>query len=173
MAEFKPFGPFPMTCDKRHAGGRTIQKNGFWDASEQLTLLKEKIGVHVFAIKPPRTKVFTPCYVGQAKKSFGTEALTNDKLLKYNNALADYKRGAPYMFFLVHPDTRKNFPQIGQVEEYLIMMGFAVNAEIQNDRGAKLPNWAISGVIRGKTARATVAAGHVAKMFEIKSRKGV
>ena len=173
MAEFKAFGPFTRACDHRDGGGRTIQKDGFWEAQDQLSSLKGKFGIYVFAIKPPRTKVYTPCYVGQAKKSFGSEAFTNDKLLKYNNALADYKKGAPYMFFLAHPDTKKNLKQIGQLEDYLIMMGFAVNAEIQNDKGAKLPIWAVSGVIRGTVKKPAAAARHIAGMFEIKSRKGV
>lgn len=173
MAEFKPLGPFKIKYDKRAGGGRTVQKNGFWEESEPLKTLKKKCGIYVFAIKPPRTRVFTPCYVGQAKKTFGAEAFTNDKLHKYNDALADYKKGAPYMFFLAHPDGKKNIKQIGELEDYLIMMGFAVNLLIQNDKGARLPNWAVTGVIRDGGKKPSNAANHVAKMFKIKSRKGV
>ncbi|MFZ5572876.1 MAG: hypothetical protein ACOZF0_20955 [Thermodesulfobacteriota bacterium] len=173
MTEFKAEGPYRIDVEKRKGGGRTIQKDDFWENSGVPNAMKTKFGIYVFAIKPSGTKTFTPCYVGQAKNSFYAEAFTTDKLHKYNDALADYKKGAPYMFFLVHPAQKKNLSQISELEDYFIMMGFAVNANIQNDKGAKLPKWSISGIIRGDAKKPTKAAHHIAKMFQIKSRKGV
>ncbi|SRR6266498_1069116 len=172
MADFKVRGPYPVRCDKRIAG-RVVIKERFWESHPELSSIEDKCGVYVFAIKPPRTEIFTPCYVGQAKKNFTQEVFTNDKLLKYNLALADYKSGAPKLFFLIHPNTKKNIKQIEELEDYLIMMGFAVNPNIQNDKGAKLPEWAISGVVRGAAKKPSKTAKHLARMFEIKSRKGV
>src|SRR5258708_1752843 len=120
MADFKVHGPYPVQCDKR-INGRVVNKETFWDKTRDLLALKPKSGVYVFAIKPPRTAIYTPCYVGQAKKGFGREVFTDGKLLKYNLALADYKSGAPKIFFLVHPSTKKNIKQIGELEDYLIM----------------------------------------------------
>lgn len=171
MAEFTVQGPFKLEVRKPPAGGRRIHPDGFWGAAG-LSGIRDACGVYVFAIKPPRTTVYTPCYVGKATGSF-TEALTNDKLHKYDNALGEYKSGAPVLFFLQHPKGKKNHTQIGQVEEYLIMMGFAVNPEIQNDKGAKLPDWEIRGVVRGGTKKPSKAAKHLSSMFAIKSRKGV
>ena len=98
MAEFKVHGPFRLETEKRHGGGRTIVKDDFWSSAPSLDSLSTAIGVYVFAIKPPRTTLYTPCYVGQAKRPFEKEALHSDKIRKYNNALADYKSGAPYFF---------------------------------------------------------------------------
>jgi hypothetical protein len=172
MAEFKVCGPYRVQYEKR-PNARVIKKDGFWDVTRDVATLKAKCGIYVFAVKPPGTKLYTPCYVGQAKKSFGQEAFSNDKLFKYNLVLAEYRKGAPYMFFLVHPRTKKNMKQIGELEDFFIMMGFAVNPNIQNDKGAKLPAWSVSGVIRGTIKKPSNTAKHFSSMFAIKSRKGV
>jgi hypothetical protein len=52
------------------------------------------------------------------------------------------------------------------------MMGFAVNSNIQNDKGAKLPDWSIAGLIRSPK-KPTDAARDLGRMFDFKSRKGV
>jgi len=168
MAEFKVEGPFPLRREKRPAGN-VIVKDGFWDSSKKLPTLQEKVGVYVFAIKPPRTKIYTPCYVGQAKHSFKKEVLSDHKLGKYNNALTRRKKGAPYLFLLVHPNQRTNITQIRDLENYLIMMGFAANHQIENDKGAKLPEWGISGVIRTTTKKASAQAKKLKAMFRIKT----
>ena len=173
MAEFKVHGPFRLVTEKRYGGGRTIVRDDFWTSNDVLESLRSAIGVYVFAIKPPGTTLYTPCYVGQAKRPFEKEALHNDKILKYNNALADYKRGAPYLFFLAHPKTKPNLKQITELEDYLIMMGFAANPYIQNDKGAKLPKWSIAGIVRSSAKHPTTSAKNIASMFVIKSKRGV
>jgi hypothetical protein len=173
MAEFRCYGPFPLETQHRHGGGRSIVRDGFWESDAWLSELKPAIGIYVFAIKPPRTDVYTPCYVGQAKRSFEQEALHDLKMRKYDNALADYQKGAPYLFFLAHPKTKPNLTQIRELETYLIMMGFAVNEDIQNDQNAKLPAWSIAGLVRSRIKKPTNDAREIGKMFRIKSRKGV
>ena len=173
MAEFKVHGPFRLETRKLHGGGRNIVRDDFWSSDGALEILRGSIGVYVFAIKPPRTETYTPCYVGQAKISFEKEALHDDKILKYNTALGDYKSGSPHLFFLAHPRTKINQKQITELEDYLIIMGFVANPEIQNDKGAKLPKWAISGIVRSKTRKPTKSEKHVASRFVIKSKNGV
>ena len=170
MTEFVVHGPFPIPTYKQASGGRALYTGAFW---ENLDGLQSRHGVYVFAIKPPRTKTYTPYYVGQATNTFKHEVFHASKLNKYQRALNDYKRGAPAIFLLVHPRTKTNRKEITELEDFLIMMGFAANQDIQNDQGAKLPGWSIKGVVRSTAKKASAEAKLIAGMFKIKSRLGV
>ncbi|HEV7166229.1 MAG TPA: hypothetical protein VGO35_12685 [Gammaproteobacteria bacterium] len=173
MAEFTVRGPFKVSVQKRPTGARVLNVEGFWESSKELPRLRNRFGVYVFAIKPPRTSVSWPYYVGQATKTFEREVFTDRNLLRYERALNGFKKGSGMVFLLEHPPTKCNHKHISEIEDYLIMMGFAVNEDIENDRGAKLPDWVIRGIIRGKVRNPSHSARALAKMFEIKGRQGV
>lgn len=173
MAEFTVHGPFKLDTGKQKAGGKILKVDQFWDSSKKLSRLRSRIGVYVFAIKPSGKKTYTPFYVGKATKKYEQEVFTDHKIRKYERGLNHFIRGYGVLFFIEHPPTRPNLKQIKEVERYLIMMGFAVNEKIENGIGAKLPDWAIQGVIRGGGKNPSNASKCITKMFAVKSKKGV
>ena len=159
MSEFKIYGPYALPTEKKK-GARLIVHSGFWNGGGYLEMLSAARGVYVFAIKPPGASRFIPYYVGKATKSFGQEALTNDKLLKYQRALANYSYGSPHLFFVAQSSNKWSAKEIKEVEDYFIQQGFAVNPKTENDKGTKLPSWSVKGAIRGskgKVSRGTSA----------------
>ncbi|MBK6688480.1 MAG: hypothetical protein IPG45_28670 [Deltaproteobacteria bacterium] len=74
-------------------GGRTITNENvqsFWGDNDDLGGRK---GCYIFGIRAG--KGWTPGYVGKATKSFKQEVFAHDKLTRYQQFLADYKRGTP------------------------------------------------------------------------------
>jgi len=173
MAEFTVRGPFVLKTITKASGARQIDVTNFWKNGKILSALRKRSGVYVFSVKPPRTKTYTPYYVGQAKNTFEQECFADRNLRKYESALNDYRKGAGVMFFLEHPRTKVNEKQIKELEQYLIVLGYAVNEDIENDQNAKLPEWSIRGIVRSSSRKPSVSAKHLSKMFEIKSKKGV
>src|SRR5690349_1674941 len=140
MPDFTVRGPYRVAVDQL-AAGRVVSVDEFWASADQLKSIMRNKGVYVFAIKPPKTKSYTPCYVGKASKTFEKEAFTERNQLKYNRTLARYRSGFPVMFFVLHPpgQGKTNKKHIGEIEDFLIARGFNVNKEIENDRGTKQP----------------------------------
>jgi hypothetical protein len=172
MAEFKVHGPFPVKVLKK-AGGRCLNADGFWKTSDELKRLSKEVGVYVFGIKASGAKTFFPYYVGQAKKNFEQEVFTPHKLVKFQNALLNFAKGAPALFLVVHPAQLgpKNKKEIVLIEDYFIELGFSINSDIENDKNAKLPPWAISGVVRGKKGKASNAAISFREMFGMSKKQ--
>ena len=79
------------------------------------------------------------------------EVFTNDKLNRYNQFLADRKRGRPVLFLVVAPLNRGKpaKSKIGAMEKELIKLAKAANPGMGNKIGIKAPRWGIAGVIRG------------------------
>ena len=103
----------------------------------------------MFAI---RNRAPVPVYVGKATVSFEQEVFNPANRYKYSEAMLDYPKGTPLMYFVVHPHQRgrNNGNQIAQIEDFLIQAAAAKNPDrLQNIKGAQCPNWGISGVIRG------------------------
>lgn len=167
MIEFKVHGPFRIKTIKK-ASARVLNPDTFW-ADKRLHHLATQTGAYVFAIKPSRVTAFTPYYVGRATKVFEREVFTPDKLLKYYNALAQFKKGYPAFFFVATP--RKKGPvnkkAISEVESYFTQLGFLVNPSIENVQGTKLPNWSVGGLIRSKARKISRSAKEFAAMFEL------
>lgn len=153
MIRFAVHGPFKVPTEKRK-NGRTIPKDlgDFWES----TGLAEQCGVYVFSIRAGRGIV--PVYVGKASRRFRGEAFADHKRTHYSDALADYVRGTPVMFFVTWPEGRKARPgMITDVEDFLIQTGVARNPDLRNIRGRGEKKWSISGVVRsgGKRPSAT------------------
>jgi hypothetical protein len=98
--------------------------------------------------------------VGQAAESFEQECFNSANRAKYLEGLADYTRGTPVLFFVVHPEQRgrKNLRQIEQIEVFLIQIAAQKNPDLQNTHHASAPDWAVDGVIRGERGRPSVDA---------------
>jgi hypothetical protein len=99
--------------------------------------------VYVFSIRAGRGIV--PVYVGKATRRFRGEAFADHKRTHYSDALADYVRGTPVMFFVTWPEGRKARPgMITDVEDFLIQTGVARNPDLRNIRGRGEKKWSIS-----------------------------
>lgn len=130
----------------KKAVAKTINKDNikdFWAKNQEY---QNQVGCYVFAIRAG--KGYTPYYVGKTTKSLYSEALSDNKIKRYQEVLADHKSGTPVMFFITLPLTRgrKNVKFIGQLEAFLINQAFQSNSEISNIQGKKRPKWGIEGV---------------------------
>jgi len=147
--EFKAVGPFPL-IPERHIGGRVISPKcieTFWKGCNQF---RTERGCYVFARQGG--KGYTPWYVGlSAKSCFEKEIFTSDKILKYYNAMSQWDRGTPVVFFLLRSKSTKgatNRSAILQLERFLIERAFDKNPKLINKQHAKEPSWSIKHVIR-------------------------
>ena len=146
MAIFSVYGPCQIPVSKKPKA-RLISEDlsPFWERHEEVASSK---GCYIFAIRAGRG--FTPLYVGKTTDTFKTECFTPSKLEHYHRALADYIKGTPVLFFIVHPPNQgaTNRKAITQIEDFLIQAGRMVNPNLRNIRGGRLPKWGIKGVIR-------------------------
>jgi hypothetical protein len=108
--------------------------------------------------------VCDPYTFGKATRTFRQETFNPNNRHKYHNGFSDYGKGAPLMFFVVHPAQkgRTNTREISEIEDFLIQAGVTRNPNLQNIKGTQSPVWSIKGVIRsgvGKRRRAEVQFG--------------
>lgn len=169
MSDFTVYGPYRIQVMQLNAG-RVIDAAHFWESVRQLRALRNRKGVYVFGIKPPKATCHTPWYVGKASRTFEQEVFTARNQLKYNKSLARYKRGYADLFLIAHPcgKGKTNHTQIAQIESHFINLGFDANPLIENDRGIGVPQWSVGGVIRGKTKKASNSAKRLSAMFGLK-----
>lgn len=156
MAEFLIAGPYAIPFHWK-PGGRALHVKEFWTQSRVVEELARERGCYVFAVRAG--KGATPLYVGKATKSFKQECLNPGNVRKLLDALADYAKGAPVLYFVRHPSQRgkTNEKQIGEIENFLIQSASIRNPGVQNVHGREAPKWRIHGVIRsgqGKPSRA-------------------
>jgi hypothetical protein len=170
MAVFKVHGPVDVPFKKRQGGGRRLAFKEFWGKDSKASYLAGKCGCYVFAIQTPRGLM--PLYVGLARKNFRQEAFNPTNRDKYNDGFADYARGTPVMFFVVHPPQRgrTNEKQILEIEDVLIQWAVARNPNLQNVKGAQTPAWSIQGVIRGGKGKPSKAETEFRKLFALKKQ---
>lgn len=101
MATFEVRGPYPIPYEACN-GGRVLRVKSFWmeDAAE----LAQQRGCYVFAMRSGPAEM--PIYVGKATKTFKQETFTAANQVKYQNGFAQYAKGTPLMYFVVHPVQR-------------------------------------------------------------------
>jgi len=164
MTEYEVRGPFKVPIEKRPAGRKIGDPEEFWEKNEHL---KEKKGIYVFGMRAG--KGIVPYYVGKTATGFQHEAFHFHKLDKYNDALLEYKRGKPVMFFIVRPVKRGTVKkkEISKIEDFLIQVGIAKNSGLLNVRGTKQPKWTIAGVIRSNRGQSTKAARQFKAMMNL------
>jgi hypothetical protein len=147
---FRAKGPFPVSSHGARSGGRLITNNAktrFWTG--KAAKHRKRIGCYIFAIK--NGTHYSPGYVGVGTSSFDGELFTDSKLNRYNETLADFKKGKPVMFLILAPIGRGKpaKSKVLALEKYLIQTVKAAYPRLRNKVGAKPPLWGIAGVLRG------------------------
>jgi hypothetical protein len=157
MPIFNVHGPFKVPVYEGKAARTVTSDEGqaFWIKN---TSLAKRRGCYVFGIRSGGG--VTPIYVGKATKSFKQEVFQPHKLTKYQQALADYLKGTPVLFFLAPPATKgaPNVTSIGELEEFLIQTAVLKNPDLLNVKGTKKADWGIAGIIRGGVGKPSKAA---------------
>ena len=164
MNNYSVFGPYNIPIKLKPNGRRIGELDTFWNEVHELT---DRCGCYVFAMSVSRG--FVPYYVGKATKGFKKECFSSDKPNKYNEALSEYKRGRPVMFFVAHPikKGKLNEREISDIEDFLIQLSIARNDALLNIKGTKQPEWSISHVIRGRKGKPSKAEQKFKKMLGI------
>ncbi len=168
LTEFIVQGPFNIPIYKG-IGGRIITDDNateFWKTNSEYA---SKVGCYLFTIRAGRG--YTPIYVGKATKSFKQEAFHSHKLSKYQQAMVDYVKGTPTMFFLCHPTKKgkNNHQHISKLEQYLIQAAVVVNPNLMNIQGTKTESWGIKGVLRSSCGQPPKPAKEFCKALNLKS----
>jgi len=162
---FAVYGPCEVPV-YQGAGGRTITTDEvrvFWQSNSSVAKSK---GCYVFAMRAG--KGFSPYYVGKATKGFKQEAFSPHKLTKYQQCLADYRRGTPVMFFVVASGKKGgNTAHIGELEGFLIQVGLTANPYLLNVKGTKAEDWGITGVLRGGKGKPSQDARQFRRLMKI------
>jgi hypothetical protein len=106
--------------------------------------------------------------VGKTTKGFKKEVFGSFQLNHYYRFLSKRKKGTAVFFFVVAPNNRgkRNASQVGKIEEYLIQLALDANPSLSNLKGARVANWAISGVLR-RRGKCAVDAAHFRRMMKI------
>lgn len=166
MTEYKVYGPYKVPVIKKPAGRRIGEIVDFWNTKKTRRLTK-RCGIYVFGMRAGRGIV--PYYVGKTTNKFEFECFQPHKLDKYNEALTEYKRGRPVIFFLARPIKRGvvKEKEIGQIEDLLIQLASVRNRELLNIKGKKRPKWSIAGVIRGTQGQPSIATKSFKKMMNM------
>jgi hypothetical protein len=163
--QFIVHGPFRVPFTRASAAKfiKTSDGRSFWDWYPDLA--KER-GCYVFAMA---NRGLTPGYVGRATKSFRQEVFTPDKLHKYGQFLADYRRGRPVMFLVVAPRKagKPNSSHIEELEDFLIQVALTANSALLNVRGTKQEQWSIAGVLRSGKGKPSKAARRLRQSLKI------
>lgn len=154
--DLKVFGPLEIPAPD-------VGATKFIDAPEKKRFLAEvnrrgwadKQGCYIFGLRA--AKGYCPWYVGKATKSMRQECMGTHQLQHYNAVLAKGGKGTPVMFFIM-PDGNKNkVPKAicDEMEGVLIQAALYENPGLRNVQKAKVPEWGIDGVLRGKTGQPT------------------
>lgn len=166
MTAFEVAGPYDVPMHSG-AAARHIRAQEGDDFFATNAAIKSRKGCYVFGIRAG--KGITPIYVGIATKSFEQECFTDHKRGKYNQALAEYLKGTPVLFFVVLP-TKKgpdNKRHISDLEKFLIQTGVAANPDLLNVKGTKEQEWSITGVLRSGAGKPKKGASLFRKMMKL------
>lgn len=163
---FEVQGPIEVPYYQGKAGRTFTDDNvrEFWQTNKEVG---SRRGCYVFGIRAGQG--ITPGYVGKATKGFKQESFAAHKLAKYQQFLADYKKGTPVLFFLVAP-TKKGVPNtahISGLEDFLIQVALAANPDLLNVKGTKAAQWGITGLLRSGKGKPSKAACGFRKMMKI------
>lgn len=159
MLTFTVEGPLdvPFYQGKASKAISSEEAGVFWTNNPKLA---NRRGCYLFAIRAGGG--ITPLYAGKATRNFKQEVFTSDKLAKYQRALADYLKGTPVLFLLLHPKTAgaPNRALIAELEQFLIQTAVSRNPDLLNVRGTKKAEFSVKGVLRpggGKPSHAAKA----------------
>ena len=160
------YGPYEVPFDDSGASKYidTPQKKQFLQLIKDEGL-SEKQGCYVFALRAG--KGHKPWYIGKATKTIRQECAGQHQLQHYNAVLSKGKKGTPVMFLVLPRDGLKKVPKniCDEMESVLIQSALIKNPEIRNVQKAKVPEWGIDGVLRGKKGQPTKRASTFRKML--------
>lgn len=154
-------------------GGRRLDTKGARTCFEQHGEYTNAHGCYVFGIRAARG--YKPIYVGKAiEQSLGDEALTQDKILKINNALLKNLRGTLVVAFVIPENKPGPCPQklIEEIEYVLIQYAYQKNRQIENENGIYLCSWCIAGVMNRGQGRPTAESKKFRQLVGINNQKG-
>jgi hypothetical protein len=175
--KFKPHGPFEIPVED----GRVLpnELKDFWKAIERdHPGLQDAVGCYIFGIGS--TKSSRPWYVGKTERaSFKREAFQPQKLLLYQDALREAKRGTSLLFLIARVTdagkfrksakrsaSKKGVPSIGKLEELLIGAALMQNGSLVNQRTTKhLKEIHVPGYMNEAPGARSLAARHLAKLL--------
>ncbi len=168
MTTLEVFGPFKISVAKKRVT-RTIGKpqvNKFLELLDEEKLAKKQ-GCYVFAI--PSAKGYVPYYVGKATGAMRDECMGLQQINSYNDALKEGKNGAPAMFIIAQPGSKKAIPKqvCDELETALTQTALIKNPALRSVKKTQRPKWQISGVIRGGRGRPTEGAGKFKSMLSL------
>jgi hypothetical protein len=168
MTQFEVHGPYDIPVYKG-AAGRVITDDDVRNFWKSHPALGNNVGCYIFAIRAG--KGYTPIYIGKAAKTFKQEAFSSHKLSKYQQAMVDYVRGTPVIFFVAHPVKKgmNNNSHIKQLEEFLIQTAIAVNPDLMNIKGTKREKWGIKGILRSNPGKPNNTAKELKRALNIKA----
>lgn len=150
-------GPFKIPTYEGKAAKIITAENikEFWSDYEAMARGR---GCYLFAIRAGGG--VTPYYVGRATRDFKREVFASHKLAKYQQSLADYRKGTPVLYFIAAPPSKgaPNVSVIAEMEEYLIQTAVSQNADLLNVKGTKKERFAIAGVLRSGVGKPSKAA---------------
>lgn len=157
MPTYIVHGPFEIPTYEGKAAKIITAENikEFW--SNYDVIARER-GCYLFGIRAGRG--ITPYYVGRATRNFKREVFASHKLAKYQQSLADYRKGTPVLFFVAAPTSKgaTNVSAIEEMEEYLIQTAVSRNTDLLNVKGTKKERFAIAGVLRSGVGKPSKAA---------------
>jgi hypothetical protein len=163
---FDVYGSFEVPY-YQGAAGRTITDENIREFWEQHQNFADNKGCYIFGIKAGRG--YTPAYVGKATRTFKQEVFAPHKLAKYQQFLADYRKGTPILFLVVTPTKRgaPNVTHINDLEAFLIQIALAANPDLLNIKGTQMEEWGIAGVLRGGKGKPAKDAIEFKKMMKV------
>ena len=140
MRNYDLFGPLTIPRAKKTNRVASSKLAGLWaEAEDTADGLSTATGCYLFGIRAGRGA--TPWYVRQAKLSFQRECFTDNKLVRYNEVLADHKRGTPFLFLVARMTPGGKFQrelnarEANRLEAFLLDLCLRANINLKNKGG--------------------------------------
>jgi hypothetical protein len=155
--KYDVYGAFEIPMNDRRRIERTEIRN-FWGTAElDCEGIADGVGCYVFGIRSSGGPNVVSWYVGKTSKSFRQECFQPHKLLHYNEALSEYKRGRPMLFLLPKLTGKGKLSKNGgtadidYLEKYLISTAINANQNLYNIKDTKiLRELSVVGIYRSQ-----------------------
>lgn len=155
VADFKVLKIEKLPLDETRKMIADDKLGGFWGSHSPTAA---SVGCYVFAVSK-RGGYVEPWYVGKATKSFKQEVFSTDKQLKFAKMLnKDSGKAELYLLQLEKQKGPTNRKAIGELEDFLIEVGFKKNPKLLNKRGKPVLLFSIRGVLPAKQGEAKAKA---------------
>lgn len=140
MRNYDLFGPLTIPRIRNTNRVASSKLRNLWSEAENIAKgLSTASGCYLFGIRAGRGA--TPWYIGQAKVSFQRECFTDNKLVRYNEVLADHKKGTPFLFLVARMTPGGKFQkelnsrEANRLEAFLLDLCLQANIDLKNKSG--------------------------------------